>query len=91
MKEKYSDVYCLLYPHLEDVDIVLIDESAIQQAEDLISACQTCSPEAELTLDYLLDSLTGRNPAVTEYLLRRPARCPRCRAEVTEKTPVHFD
>jgi hypothetical protein len=41
-----------------------------------------------MPFDWLLDATTGRNPAITEYIMEAPARCPRCRRAITEKTLV---
>jgi hypothetical protein len=36
----------------------------------------------------LLDQVTGSDPAVTDYILESPAKCPRCFHEIMEKTLV---
>jgi len=35
--------------------------------------------------------VTGLDPAVTDYVLNDPAKCPKCRGDVTEKTLIEFD
>jgi hypothetical protein len=72
----------------EALNIVLVDEGLVAQAEDFIDGCEACCDSAELTFDYVFDALTGADPTNTEYLLSRPAKCPRCRRAVTEKTLV---
>jgi hypothetical protein len=37
--------------------------------------------------DNIFDRITGADPSVTDYILEVPAKCPRCRREVLEKTP----
>ena len=73
----------------EAVDVVLVDEGVLLEAQGYLDACEHCAPNAAaMTFDYLLDAVTGSDPTLTEYLMWRPARCPRCRREVTEKTLV---
>ena len=78
----------LLTLPVEEMNVVLVDDDAVQEAESLISGCERCDKGAEISLDYVLDELTGSDPTRTEYLMLRPARCPRCLAEVTEKTLI---
>ena len=73
---------------IEEINIVLVDENIIQEAEEWLSACEHCADVSGLTLDYILDALTGSDPQVTEYMMCRPARCPFCASEVQEKTCV---
>jgi hypothetical protein len=75
-------------PSLEDTDIVFVDAGTLLEAESRIVHCERCCEDAEMTFDYILDKLTERDPTVTEYLLCRPARCPTCLGEVTEKTLI---
>jgi len=73
---------------IEEINLVLVDYPRVDQAESFISGCERCDQDAEISFDYLLDELTGCDPTRTEYLMYRPARCPRCQAEVTEKTLI---
>jgi hypothetical protein len=41
-----------------------------------------------LPFDNVLDQVTGNDPAVTDYILGEPAKCPQCRREIGEKTLV---
>ena len=76
-------------PAPEDQNIVLIDARTLLQAERFIAGCQSCNPEdAQVPFDALLDSVTGNNPAVTDYILSKPAKCPRCKGPILEKTLV---
>jgi len=72
----------------QQTEIVLIDQRMVAQIEGWLSACQNCAENASLVLDYLLDALTGSDPARTEYLMYRCATCPACFGEITEKTLV---
>jgi hypothetical protein len=75
-------------PTPEEQNIVLIEESTLRQAEQLIESCEQCNPEAEIPFDSILDHITGSNSAITDYLLERPAKCPYCRRNVLERTLV---
>jgi hypothetical protein len=74
-------------PPWEDTDIVLVDAYILRIAERWIKSCETCTPdEANAAFDSVLDRITNRDPRVTEYILAEPARCPRCKSAVVEKT-----
>jgi hypothetical protein len=60
----------------------------LTQTELWVSACERCAENAAVTLNYLLDALTGCDPHSTEYVMCRAARCPSCSGEITEKTLV---
>ena len=75
-------------PAVEDKNIVLIDEGALMEAQNCVASCEYCVEHATITLDYLLDALTGCDPTNTEYILCRPARCPSCFCNLTEKSRI---
>jgi len=59
------------------------------KAERLIEFCEGCNPTgAEIPFDHILDRVTGFDPAVTDYILEAPAKCPNCRREILEKTLI---
>ena len=73
--------------------IILITDTVLRRAQDLIAFCEHCDPEnSEFLFDNILDRVTGSDPMKTEYLLEVPAKCPNCRQDVFEKTLVvpHF-
>ena len=74
--------------HIEELDIVLVDEDILAEVELYVSACEHCAENASIALDYVLDAMTGCDPTVTTYLMRRPARCRTCSGRITEKTLV---
>jgi len=73
---------------LQETNVVLVDGRTLIEAESLISGCEHCNRDAEISFDYVLDELTGCDPTRTEYLMYRTGRCPNCRSEVTEKTLI---
>jgi hypothetical protein len=78
-----------LRPKPEDQNIVLIDQHLLRWAEKLIVACEVCSPHhAETSFDSVVDRITGRDPAVTDYIFETLASCPHCRRQIHEKTLV---
>ena len=77
-----------IHKRIEEIDIALVDESLLALAEKWLSACERCAENAVVALDYVLDALTGSDPSRTEYVMCRPARCPFCLGEITEKTLV---
>jgi len=75
-------------PPLEEMTVRLVGENLRAAAQSMISGCDQCCDCPEITFDCILDELTGCDPKSTEYILCRPARCPRCRRDVTERTIV---
>jgi hypothetical protein len=76
-------------PAPEAQNVVLVEAMTIRQAEKLIVGCESCSPDdAEIPFDNVLDRVTGNDPAVTDYVLSEPAKCPMCRRAIFEKTLV---
>ena len=75
----------------EQTVVKLIDDFTLREAEQHIAGCVRCYPEAEITFDYILDAITGCDPTNTDYVLYRPAKCPRCLGVVKEKTLVAPD
>src|SRR5215510_7747326 len=83
MKREFYD------PTPEEQVVILIELATLRKAERLIESCEGCNPEdAEIPFDAILDRVTGSDPSVTDYILKRPAMCPYCRRDVLEKTLV---
>jgi hypothetical protein len=71
-----------------NVEIATVGTQAIREAELRIVGCGKCRPEEA---DHLFDSILAevldkRGPV--EFVLSETARCPSCKAEVSEKTLV---
>jgi len=76
-------------PSLDRQTVLLIDAAAVRTAELMLESCESCNEEgAEIPFDAVLDCITKSEPAITEYLLEVPARCPNCQSDVLEKTLV---
>jgi len=86
--EETLNVEKFYVPNLEETNFVFVDDNVLTQAKRNIEGCEHCCPDAEITLDYILDEITGCDPQYTEYILSRPTTCPICFHEVTEKTLV---
>ena len=74
-----------------DIHILAIGASTIRRAQEVIASCEACSQRAELPFDWILDEVTGRDGSTTDYFLTEPAHCPRCSADIVEKTLVEAD
>jgi hypothetical protein len=71
------------------IELVPVDADVIRRAEKLIDGCEHChKDDADIPFDWILDKVTGRSGATTDYILTEPARCPTCKHEITEKTLV---
>ena len=75
-------------PRINEVEIVLVDENVLREAEAYLSGCEHCAEFVAISFDYLLDAITHCNPLITEYVMCRPAKCPRCSRNITETTLV---
>jgi hypothetical protein len=72
----------------ENNNVVLINEAILSEAQASISGCEHCDASAGIAFDYILDAVTKCESTITEYVMCRAAKCPRCHHEVTEKTLV---
>jgi hypothetical protein len=77
-----------LYINWNQTNLVLVDGETVRLAQQFISGCENCCPEAEMNFDYILDEITGSDPTVTEYIMSEAATCPECSNRITEKTLV---
>jgi len=72
----------------KETTVVLVDEPIVAESEQWLISCENCAKHPVISFVYLLDALTGCEPSETEYLMCRPARCPRCNGNVCETTLV---
>ena len=64
-------------PTPEQQNVVLINAATLREAERLIESCEHCNPDgADIPFDNILDSITGSDLSVTDYILESPAKCP---------------
>jgi hypothetical protein len=77
----------------EDTKVVLVDVATLRQAQWLIVGCEACATgsDADVPFNWVLDRVTGSDPEMTDYLLSQPATCPKCKADIREKTFVEVD
>jgi hypothetical protein len=76
----------------EGPNVVLVDKETLRQARRLVFGCQVCSPYAEIPFDSILDRVTRRDPAITQYVFGEGAvRCPRCMRHISDSTLVEFE
>ena len=67
------------------IKLIAVSRATILQAQSRILCCESCSPEAEVPFDWLLDEITNNSGSEVDYLLSEPAKF---FWEVTEKTLV---
>ena len=72
----------------EDQNVVLIDEETLRKAERMVVSCEGCNSEADVPFSEIIDRLKSSDPSVTDYILQKPGRCPRCFRIITERTFV---
>ena len=70
------------------IALVTVDPTAIREAELRIAGCERCrGEEAQQRFDSILADVLGKEGAF-EFVLTGIARCPNCKAEITEKTLI---
>ena len=74
---------------LEDTELKLVPVSLQQLARAVtqVESCEKCNSEAEIPFDWILRAFADAKDYV-DYILPAPGLCPRCRAEIHEKTLV---
>ena len=75
-------------PPWEQTDVVMVDRATLEKAQRQLAGCESCTSDAEIPFDWLLDQMTGRDPRTTDYLLESATTCLQCGAEIREKTLV---
>ena len=71
---------------LEEINVMVLGDATVNFALVFVAGCEHCGEHAGLSFDYLLDAVTGCEASATEYFIGRLPKCPRCFAEITEKT-----
>jgi len=74
---------------LEDPELLLVPVTTdqLKLAQEDIEGCEACDPEAEIPFDWVIrDHVT--NQGYVDYILPAPAKRPKCKAAIHEKTLV---
>jgi len=75
----------------EQQNVIVIDAATLREAERVIESCEHCNPTgAEIQFNCILDRVTDSDPSVTDYVLEQPAKCPKCRHDILEKTLIEW-
>jgi len=74
---------------LRGIDVVAVGEASLLKAQQRIKGCAACSTSASRSFESLLYEVLG-NTGSTEYFLAVPTECPRCSAQIFEKTLIDF-
>jgi hypothetical protein len=76
-------------PTTDELQLIAVSRPTMESAMQMISSCEHCQFEdSQIPFDWVLDRVTGRSGATTDYILTGQARCPTCKYEITEKTLV---
>ena len=68
------------------IELVTVDTEVIRRAEQQIESCEHCHPaDAEIPFDNILDSVTGSDPSVTDYILESPGEVPKLQTRYSGK------
>jgi len=77
-------------PPLSQLRILVVGQRTRTKARSFLLACESCDSDAEFPFDWVLDEVTGADPASTDYLIDELVSCPWCGAEIDEKTLVNW-
>jgi hypothetical protein len=74
---------------LDDTELKFVPVSIQQLARAVtqVESCEKCNPEAEIPFDWVIRAIADAKEYV-DYILPAPGICPKCRAEIHEKTLV---
>ena len=73
----------------DDLQLIAVGGATVVAALQMVASCEHChSDESQIPFDWILDQVTGRSGATTDYILSEPARCPTCKHKIAEKTLV---
>jgi hypothetical protein len=74
---------------LQDTEMKYVPVSIQQLARAVtqVDSCEKCNPEAEIPFDWVLRAIADAKDYF-DYILPAPGLCPKCRAEIYEKTLV---
>jgi hypothetical protein len=75
--------------HFNDSELKFVPVSIQQLARAVtqVESCEKCNPESKIPFDWVLRALADARDYV-DYILPAPGLCPKCRAEIHEKTLV---
>ncbi len=71
--------------------LVAISKATALDTQRQVLGCETCTDDAEIPLNWILDRVTGRSGANSDYVLSEPLKCPRCIAAIREETLVEWE
>ena len=72
------------------ITLIAISHATALEAQHQILGCEACTEDAEIPLCWVLDQVTGRDGAETDYFLAEPLKCSRCAAAITEEALVEW-
>jgi hypothetical protein len=71
-------------PELKFVPVTIMQ---LARAVSQVESCEKCNPDAKIPFDWVLRAFSNALDYV-DYILPAPGVCPKCRAEIHEKTLV---
>lgn len=69
-------------------EIRVASESTIDEAENEISSCENCNPDADIKFGILMNFIRDANPKDVVFYQIKAAKCPLCNCKVWESTLV---
>jgi hypothetical protein len=73
---------------LPKIDVVAISKDSLFIAQQLVTGCEACDPNASVSFSTVLGEVTKRTDSVTDYIVCEPAKCGKCGAAIVETTLV---
>jgi|SwirhisoilCB3_FD_contig_61_1649220_length_376_multi_2_in_0_out_0_1 hypothetical protein len=68
--------------------LITVSEGTMAEVRRAIHACETCSTNAQVSFEHLLDRLTGRFNREREYVLNEDLSCPSCFSPIENGTLI---
>jgi hypothetical protein len=74
-----------------DIQVITVEKPMVCRAVKWLAGCEACMPgEAQVPFAWVLDRVTGCDGKTTDYVMVRPARCPKCVGDVLESTIIQL-
>jgi hypothetical protein len=67
---------------------ITVSAGTLAEVRNAIQACETCSGNARVSVEHLLDRLTGRFNLEREYVLTEDLSCPSCLSPIENGTLI---
>lgn len=75
----------------QDQVIVIASHRTLIAARFYVFGCESCDVNVEIPFEWVLDLITGADPARTSYIINGYLPCPCCGEPIRDKTLVSLE